>query len=259
MNQDSKKLSGSTLKIIAMVTMLIDHIGAVMIEKGILKCRDYAGYGDHIKLIKELDTITRLIGRIAFPIFCFLLVEGFVHTRSRGKYLLRLFILALISEVPFDLAFRLSYYNMTLQNVCFTLFLGVLMLTFWEIIIQKPVEDPWECFIKAELFRKVLAIYVVLLTMIFAAVFKVDYEALGIALIFAFYIFRKQLFKRNVTASMILLCGKPLEVFGITALIPIQEYNGERGLKLKYLFYDFYPVHIMLLVLLRKLVLGIGF
>ena len=61
MNQDSKKLSGSTLKIIAMVTMLIDHIGAVMIEKGILKCRDYAGYGDHIMLIKDVDTITRLI------------------------------------------------------------------------------------------------------------------------------------------------------------------------------------------------------
>ena len=79
---EKKCISQEMLKIIACVTMLLDHIGATMVS----------GYG------------LRIIGRIAFPIYCFLLVEGFTYTRNKAKYAMRLFVFALISEVPFDLA-----------------------------------------------------------------------------------------------------------------------------------------------------------
>ena len=111
-----KGISGSTLKIIAMITMLIDHIGAAVCMRMMLA----EGFGDlngaAEETIKAWVTVHadlystyymfRMIGRIAFPIFCFLLVEGFKHTKDAKKYAIRLFAFALISEIPFDLAFQ---------------------------------------------------------------------------------------------------------------------------------------------------------
>ena len=115
-------LSGSTLKVIAVVTMLIDHIGAILLSmyQPALKTlftlfgREYSVY-----------LIFRDIGRVAFPIFCFLLLEGFLHTHDRFRYGMNLFIFSLISEIPWNLMFTntLRYEK---QNVFFTLFLGYL-------------------------------------------------------------------------------------------------------------------------------------
>ena len=92
------------LKWIAVITMIIDHTGAVLFPD---------------------DMVFRYIGRIAFPIFCFLLVEGFFHTRDVRKYMLRLGLFALISEIPYDLAFRDTVLEFEHQNVFFALLLGV--------------------------------------------------------------------------------------------------------------------------------------
>ena len=104
----NKGLSGSTLKIIEMVTMLIDHIGAAVLARMII-----AGNADLYDAYRTL----RMIGRIAFPIFCFLLIEGFQHTKNAKKYAERLFLFAAISEIPFDLAFSAKVLEFQYQNV----------------------------------------------------------------------------------------------------------------------------------------------
>jgi len=104
--QPRRGLSGTALKYIACVTMLIDHIGASCVEAGLLVPKLESGELSGSALdqlpLYQLDRVLRFTGRLAFPIFCFLLVEGFVHTHDVKKYVQRLFVFALISEVPFS-------------------------------------------------------------------------------------------------------------------------------------------------------------
>ena len=117
-------LSGSTLKYIAIITMLIDHFGAAFF---IVFTSFYAGTASFAQA-DILYQVMRGIGRTAFPIFCFVLVEGLYHTHDVKRYLLRLFVFALVSEVPFDLAFSDQILEFGAQNVFFTLLIGMLML-----------------------------------------------------------------------------------------------------------------------------------
>lgn len=116
--------SGSSLKIIAITSMIIDHIGVSMISR-------LPGITDKSGFIYALYWICRLIGRMAFPIYIFLLVEGFTHTRSKTKYSIRLLIFAIVSELPFDLALRGKLFDFKHQNVFLTLFIGLLVI--WGI------------------------------------------------------------------------------------------------------------------------------
>ena len=99
-------ISGFTLKVIAILSMLIDHTGAAVVEKAILKLPSVTGNADLLAFWTRTDQVMRAIGRIAFPIFCFLLVEGFIYTRDVKKYAGRLLLFALLSEFPFDLALK---------------------------------------------------------------------------------------------------------------------------------------------------------
>ncbi len=131
-----KGIAGSTLKLIAMFSMLMDHIGAIlldriMIQHGAMEVIDQQTFEVFLEAnagVYYTYQILRFVGRIAFPIFCFLLVQGFLHTRNLKKYLSRLFLFALISEIPFDLALPGRLFAWEYQNVYFTLFLGVLAL-----------------------------------------------------------------------------------------------------------------------------------
>ncbi len=125
-------LSGTALKYIACITMLIDHIGASCIEAGILLPALAAGAascgGIPVSTLLAADRVLRYIGRLAFPIFCFLAVEGFLHTHDVKKYVRRLLLFGLLSEVPFDLAFFRTPFAPQHQNVYWTLALGVLAM-----------------------------------------------------------------------------------------------------------------------------------
>ena len=134
---ERKGLSGSALKIIAIVTMLIDHIAATVIIR-ILK---FGGYNDGLY---QLYRVMRNIGRIAFPIFCFLLVEGFMHTRDREKYALRLGCFAAVSEIPFDLAFNGKVLEVGYQNVFFTLLLGLLTMMAYDAVMNQSRWSVWK-------------------------------------------------------------------------------------------------------------------
>jgi len=127
-----RTFSGTALKTIACITMLVDHIGASCIEAGILTPGLDAGTLSQDTLsaypLYRLDMVLRFTGRLAFPLFCFLLVEGFVHTHNVKGYLGRLVLFGLLSEVPFDLAFFRTPFYPGAQNVYWTLALGVLAM-----------------------------------------------------------------------------------------------------------------------------------
>lgn len=140
-----KGISGSTIKIIAVVAMLIDHIAAVILmrqifAKGFLDLTESGNMDDIVVWLMENGAlyygyqIMRYIGRLGFPIFCFLLVEGFQRTRDVRKYALRLAAFALISEIPFDLATCGKVFYTGYQNVYFTLLFGLLALCCMDYV-----------------------------------------------------------------------------------------------------------------------------
>lgn len=219
-----QRLDGTVLKLIACLSMFIDHLGAVCFS-GMM------GF--------------RIIGRLAFPIYCFLLVEGAVHTRNMKKYILRMGIFALISEVPFDLAFyhRLVYTGH--QNVFFTLGLGLLAIWF----LEHPIE---QLDIPDVLYKLLVIIAVGLI----AEFFNMDYGFTGIAVICVFYYLRGQPQLKYPIAAILLAAMGGVEVYAVLALIPILLYNGQRGRQTKamqYGFYIFYPAHLLLIAALYHL------
>lgn len=145
-----KGITGSTLKIIAIIFMLIDHAAAVILARQLMatgymeamqsgELADAMGWlMDHLVLFYSYDFM-RMAGRIAFPIFCFMIVEGFQKTRDVKKYLARLAVFALISEIPFDLAVTGKVFAWGHQNVFFTLFLGLFTLCVYEYFAKNEM------------------------------------------------------------------------------------------------------------------------
>lgn len=228
--------SNSGLKLIAVITMLIDHTGLVILRYWPSALEPVSLFGFSTTLYQ----ISRAIGRIAFPIFCFLLVEGFWHTSSRFRYARNLFLFALISEIPFNYMFSTDgrWEN---QNVYFTLLLGFLV------------------FCALERFQNQLLLQILSVTAGFAAsmILKADYDYRGFVLLMILYFFAFRPAERTLLACISLYWEWP----ACFAFLPIHFYNGERGFikgkAAKYFFYGFYPVHMILLVCLRHLLFGL--
>lgn len=228
-----KILSGSTLKIIAIISMFIDHAALVLLYWGILYHNQPIMEGTEIYNIYLIYNAMRKIGRIAFPIFCFLLIEGFTHTSNRKKYALRLLIFAVISEIPFNLAASNQFIDSSSCNVFVTLLLG--LLTIWAM----------------DQFRGkyYIQIPIALLGCLAAYLVNSDYDYRGIVLIVLLYIFRYDRSMQAVAGSLSLYWEWP----AIFAFIPICMYNGKRGRNIKYFFYVFYPVHLLLLYFIGQI------
>ena len=212
-------LSGSALKIIAVVSMVIDH------------CAYYLMDGNTMAY-----EVMRCFGRIAFPVFAFLVAEGFAHTRNRMRYFLSLLLFAAVSEVPWYL---LNGADGT-HNVMFTLALGVSALAVFERLRE----------------HRILCCLSILLTAWLAAWLETDYEWRGVLLIVVFYLlgFGKGKFV-TLHRMMQLPFAFPLMMrYGITgallACAVIFLYDGTRGFihgnVAKYGFYVFYPAHLLL-------------
>ena len=218
-----------TLKMMAIIAMAIDHIGAV--------------------LFPQYD-VFRIIGRIAFPIFAFTLVEGFLHTRDVKKYMKRLGLLALCSEIPFDLAFFGTPLEFSHQNVFFTLFLGLIVIAFHKLLVSYN--------------KKYLSFLFLFIGMYIASLIKTDYGAQGVLLIYIFYISRNMRSTRlpiYILGILMLSLNRytiinSIQAFAVISAIPIFMYNGTKGRNLnKYAFYTFYPLHLIVLYFLLKYVL----
>jgi hypothetical protein len=200
-----KGLNTFALKIIAITSMLIDHVGAVLFP--------------HLEWM-------RIVGRLAFPIFAYLLVEGFFYTKDVKKYMMRLGLFALISEVPFDLAFFGTPFVLVHQNVFFTLLCGLLTMIVFRYGEELTIAAPLKWFL--------CGIGVVLGAAV-AEWLSTDYGAKGVLCIMVLYLFRKDRHMQILAGCASFLWEWPA-LFGF---IPIACYNGRRGMKLKYFFYAF--------------------
>lgn len=218
------------LKIIACVTMLIDHFGAAIVP--------YLPLDNMVTIYY----ICRGIGRIAFPIYCFLLVEGMRHTHHAGKYILRLAIGILLAELPFDLLFE-GGFSWEYQSVMVTLTLGAIMLL---------------CMRKTE--KKGLKLLLILPFAILAELAKCDYGGWGIAMIAVFALFDRfalqflgvLLVSILMPSAMISVLGIPVsaELAALLAMVPIGFYSGRKFTHSKFIqwaFYLFYPLHLLVL------------
>ena len=248
-------LNGSTLKMIAVVTMLIDHVAAVLLVKMLILngTWELTGYSDsrvlniltleHMNMVK-IYQLMRDIGRIAFPIYCFLLVEGFMRTRNVKKYLGRMLLFAFISEIPFNLAFTGKIFYRDYQNVMFTLFWGLLAMYVSQIVELKA--DKWfvKWFLTALIWLAAAGGAEVMLT---------DYGAKGVGCICVLYLLRYVKGLQLLGGALAFTWEFPAPVsFAFIAL-----YNGEKGRSMKHFFYGFYPVHLLVLYLVSVL-LGLG-
>ena len=229
-----KVFSGSVLKLIAIITMFIDHFALVFYRSSeIFSISLFQFSGENITLY----FILRKIGRLAFPLFCFLVAEGFYHTKNQKKYILSLAIFALISEVPFNLMIARKLFFVGRQNVYFTLLFGALLLYILESKMNKA-------------FKLLVAVFLMVLTVLA----RIDYGLKGVILIFLLYSFRnKRIYQ--IISSYPMLSGGVAAWFAMFLTI---FYNGKRGFIkskcLKYAFYVFYPLHITILVLIKYLI-----
>ncbi|HCT91601.1 MAG TPA: conjugal transfer protein TraX [Lachnospiraceae bacterium] len=227
-------LSGAALKYIAVITMLIDHFALVVVLYGFI-------YNGRMLLIRRHDILPSLydlmrqIGRVAFPIFLFLLVQGFIHTRSRKKYAVRLFLFACLSELPFNLAVSRTLFSFSYQNVFWTLLAGFLMMCLLEKI-QTSEMPRWAAFLASLLVVAGLCWAV--------TVGHTDYSYHGILSVLLLYLFRYEKWM-TLLAGAVSFAWEPA---AIIAFLPIALYNGEKGRAPKYFFYAFYPVHLLALV-----------
>lgn len=228
-------ITSSTLKWVAIITMIIDHTGAVLFD-------DYVNHPEYL--------FFRIIGRIAFPIFAFLIVEGYRHTKSVPKYAMRLFAFALISEIPFDLAFGHTMFDWDYQNVFFTLFIGLIALWAFDTLKSK---------------NTVLAVVAVYSLGILSQVIKTDYDIFGVILIFGLYSATSKKVSFfwiaivNIAMAVIFTLdgGNYLQAFALLSIPFVGMYNGEKGNNsktLQYIFYIIYPAHIMILYIIDKFV-----
>jgi len=254
-----KGITSYHLKLIALISMLIDHIGVAFFAKLINASYVQTGrdgiVGAMLAFIAQNQEAMwiayeamRWIGRLAFPMYCFLLVQGFVHTKSVPKYALRLAVFAIISEIPFDMAFNGCVLELSSNNVFITLLLGIAMLwciSYSEKLCAKVFENEFlsKCAYAASVVFVFVAAYVTV-----AVLPHADYGIGGIITILIMYLMRNRMvLSYAVAVAVLALISSPLEALALLMLIPIFFYNGERGRPLKYVFYVFYPAHLVAL------------
>lgn len=218
-------MSSFVLKIIAVVAMLCDHVG--------------------ICLTNRIASGWNYIGRLAFPIFAFQICEGYQHTHDLKKYLLKLLVFAIISQIPFNL-FEYALGSSFHLNVLFTLLLGLIAIT---------------CFDKST--NKLVGFLGVAICVALGKILQVDYGYWGVLLVFCFYLFKNNKILMSLIFLLLVMakyCNNLIEsnfyyqyialaIGTFSAIIPIVLYNGQQGHKTKYFLYIFYPVHLVVLAI----------
>ena len=213
-----RALSGSALKLVAMAAMVIDHVALIF----------FCNNPEHSTTYE----LMRTIGRISYPVFAFLVVEGYLHTHDFGRYAKRLLYFAIVSEIPWQLINHDGSHN-----VLFTLLAGLFVL---YLIEHWKTKD-----------RNIVLLFI--FTGILLTYYRTDYEWRGLLLILLFYLFRKQ--HALQTLSGLLVMSYYGMIGALLAYGVLNTYNGNRGFihgrHNKYLIYLFYPCHLMFLWISR--------
>lgn len=261
---EKKEITAATLKWIAVITMIIDHFGASILETWI-----YRSPHPYVPWMEKLDWVCRAIGRMAFPIFIFLMIEGLYHTRNQWRYLARLVLLAIISEVPFDCAFWLNRYQFEkhifvefgYQNVFFTLSLGLLMCILLEKVrprthyfaLDREIAERDKTTVTDDTPGRILVKSLACIAIMAACAYanellRADYGATGIIGFMCMYwanVWRRVNWRTFLlgVAGLALLNG--FEAVAVVDLIFIARYQGTKGKSInKWFFYFVYPVHL---------------
>ena len=223
------------LKMIALSAMLIDHAGAAFPD--------------------TFPFWFRGIGRLAYPIFVFLLAESFRHTKAREKFLIRLLAFAIISEIPYDFALGNEINFIDNTNIFYTLFLGGIAICQYERFKERC---GWQT---------TAVIAAILPSVLLAEILAVDYGGMGVLFIFAMYAIKPKPLQITAFGAFTLSQFVPLAAaysmgieipqkyllmmpFSLAAVPLIVLYNGERGIKVKWLFYLAYPLHLTVLAVI---------
>lgn len=226
--QKKFQINGASLKYIAFISMFIDHFNKTIITPLL----------NYQEPLVTISTIFDIIGRIAFPIFAFMIVEGFYKTKSRGKYLRNLLIFAIISEIPYDMFQSKVFINNRSQNIMWALALGLLTL----IIVDKLKEK-----IKNKYAWLGISILIVAINAVVATILSFDYDYYSIIIIFILYLFYDKRFLGSILSYLVII----KEVYAILGFAVINFYNGEKGRQNKLFNYLFYPAHLFILGLCR--------
>ena len=251
-----------SLKLIALLCMLCDHFSKVVLTTGVFS--SVLGLENHF----WLRTMLTVVGRIALPIFAWFTAEACHKTKNPKKYLLRLAIFSIVSEVPFQLCFYAATPNalsLGCHNVIFTMLLGAAGILFGQYLLQKRVPA-----IAAVCIPAMIAIAL-------GYMLHTDYNAWGVALIIGLYYLKDQKSRLIflacwITVFQLIWHGWNGEVLvwlsrendyrlilqwigGLFSLGFLATYNRQKGRSCKWLFYVFYPVHLLILYLLRCLIL----
>ena len=215
-------LDGTALKLIAVTAMILDHVGDNF-------------FPDQIWM--------RIIGRMALPIFAFCIAEGFSHTKDRRRYLCRMGLFALLSEIPFDLVTSGKVLEFSHQNIMMTFFWAILGLMIYEQVRNRR-------------YGQILGAAVLLLFPVSSLFLGLDYQILAVGLIILYYLLRNKAPLINNLAAMayhVLLRNVGIYWFGVLGFVPVLLYNGKRGRGLKWFFYLFYPLHLLAIYILKEL------
>ena len=243
-NRVRLETTSMSLHIMAMVFMLCDHLwGTIIPGSDLLTC----------------------IGRISFPIFAFLIVEGYFHTRNLKKYVLRILLFALVSEIPFNLAMGSSISYPVHQNVLWTYLIAIGLIYLNEKVSEKGL-----------LIRALVGCLTVIMGFVLGLLTMVDFYHAGVLTVVTFYFFRQKKWWSYIGQFVCLWyintellggLGYEISIFGETyfflrqglallALIPIWLYKGRQGYHskaLQYTYYAFYPVHLLILGMIKMM------
>lgn len=236
---NQKGISASMLKVIAMAVMLIDHVAAAILARMLL-----LGIGGTDHSLYVVYVVMRQIGRTAYPIYCYLLLEGLEYTGNRWKYALRLGVFALVSEIPFDLAFKSTWLELGYQNVFFTLTISLLMLIGFKEIEKRDFVPSHK--FRNQILKLGLSVLIAAACMTAAYLLRTDYSYRGVFCVWVLYAFRRQKWLQLLTGylAFVFTLG---EVFAFPAFILLAWYRGRKGFSCKYLFYIFYPAHLCII------------
>ena len=240
--RDRNFLTGGQIKIIAIIAMFLSHLAQ----------SDFLYFlGEKYWMIADIFVF---IGRISMPIFCFFTVQAVIYSTDIKKYFLRMLIFALISEIPFDLALNDSLFDFGTQNVIFTLLIGALTIFAIEKVFQSEKND---------IIKIIFIILISLVGMPLGNILKTDYSYKGVLAIVLIYLTRNS----KISTAMALFVGFFFEsemwgyviemTYGFVYLsIPLlMLYNGKKGKESKWLYYIFYPAHLLLIYFLKLFIL----
>lgn len=249
----TQRFDAATLKIIACITMFVDHLTLIFLDGTVPGTRHAAMYSVTNGVM--LDAVGHAIGRTAMPIFAFLIAEGLYYTRSRGRYLLRMILFAAASQPGFQLMDGYSPDELGL-NVMFTFCYAIVAVWITDVILLQYLgrEDGDR---SGLCWRLPVAVAVCAgICYLAEVVTPTDYGACGVLVVVLFYALRRQRVIGIALNYAIMTAYYPSEIYSLIGMVLVWLYNGKRGRQSKCFFYLFYPCHLLFLCALHRLLMG---